>query len=80
MTATAHRPCSECGRPQLPPPSDVPPSETLRAAIFEVLRFAEEFDHQEPGATYPAVTFADWLALSIAADGRGRGRVRLIRD
>jgi hypothetical protein len=47
--------------------------------MLEVLRFAEEFDALD-GEHYSAVTFADWLALSVAADGHGRGRVRLVRD
>jgi hypothetical protein len=65
MTAAVHRPCSACGRPELPPPSDIPPSETLRAAMVEVLRFAEEFDALDT-EHYSAVTFADWLALACA--------------
>ena len=63
-TAAAERPCPACGRPELPGPSDVPPSETLKAAMVEVLRFSREFRSIDPHGEYSIEDFVDWLALS----------------
>lgn len=64
--ALALRPCQSCGRPELPAPSDVPPSETLRAAMVEVLRFSQEFIADDPNGEYSIEDFVDWLAMSAA--------------
>ena len=65
MTVAA-RPCPSCGRPELPPPSDVPPSSTLKAAMVEVLRFSQESQAIDPHHEYTIEEFVDWLALSCA--------------
>lgn len=60
--------CSGCGRPELPPTSDVPPSEVVKQGMVEWLRFAYEFDELE--GHWTAVDFVDWMALNVGVQLR----------